>query len=117
MKTITAILVLIIFSCPANAQKADSIAQKVIRLNLEVVSNFIDKKDTSLQKISEAISFMNEITGINNEFHGKYYGQFKPTASDLKTWTAWIETNKDYLVWDKESRSIMLYKRVKAYIY
>ena len=113
MKTIIAILFLL-FTFSSQAQHADSMALNAIRTNLEIVSDFIDKKDTSLKKISESINFLNELTGIYNEFYGKYYGQFKPTSNDLKAWTSWMEMNKEYVRWDKELRAVMLFKRVKA---
>lgn len=116
MKTITIFLILFLLASAARSQSGDSTAQKVIRANLDVVSNFINKKDTSLKKISEAIHFLNELTGISNEFFGKYYGQFKPTLKDHSAWTAWMETNKAYVLWDKETRSVMLFKRVMPQI-
>ena len=88
MKTILPLLFLF-FASNLKAQQADSIALRAIQNNLSTVSNFLDKKDTSLKKISESILFLNELTGIYNEFYGKYYGQFKPTSNDLKAWTSW----------------------------
>ena len=111
MKTLITILFLVTASY-SQAQQQDSLALVAIRNNLNIVSDFIEKKDTSLKKISEAIGFLNELTGIYNEFHGKYYGQFKPTAGDLKAWTTWVEMNKGYLRWDKEMNAVMLFKRV-----
>ena len=113
MKTIIAVL-FFFFTCSAQAQQPDSMALIAIRNNLDIVSNFIDKKDTSLKKISESINFLNELTGIYNEFYGKYYGQFKPTPNDLKAWTSWTEMNKAYVRWDKELKAVMLFKRVRV---
>jgi hypothetical protein len=112
MKTLlTLILVLFLF----NTSKAqDSTALTAIQSNLAVVNNFLEKRDTSLKKISEAISFLNELTGIYNEFHGKYYGQFKPTKKDVELWAAWMEMNKAYVQWDKELKSVLLFKRVPS---
>jgi hypothetical protein len=113
MKTLISFLFLSLFSYKLYAQQPDSLALKAIQLNLNTVSHFIDKKDTSLKKIREAIGFLNELTGIYNEFYGKYYGQFKPTDNDLKAWTRWMEMNKAYLRWDKELKAVMLFKRVR----
>ena len=113
MKTIIPLLFLF-FASSLNAQQADSIALRAIQNNLSTVSNFLDKKDTSLKKISESINFLNELTGIYNEFYGKYYGQFKPTSNDLKAWSGWLEMNKAYVRWDKELKAVMLFKRVKV---
>lgn len=113
MKTIISAL-LLFFACHSKAQQADSSALSAIQNNLITVTNFLDKKDTSLKKISESILFLNELTGIYNEFYGKYYGQFKPTANDLKAWTQWLEMNKAYVRWDKELKAVMLFKRVKV---
>ena len=111
MKTFILILALMPFKS-TSAQQGDSLAIQALYQNLNTVSNFLDKKDTSLKKISEAIDFLNEITGIYNEFHGKYYGQFKPTSQDLKSWLHWVEMNKASLRWDKELKAVMLFKRV-----
>ena len=112
MKTITFVLLSVLYLSTARSQPKDTTAVAVIRANLDVVAGFLNKKDTSLKRISEAIYFLNDLTGISNEFYGKYYGQFKPTIKDHSAWTAWLEANKAYVQWDKETRSVMLFKRV-----
>lgn len=116
MKNILFILVLLLGSTQINAQKADSLAAKVVEANLNVITNYLDQKEKSLQKISDATTYFTELTGIPSESDGKYYGQFKPTANDLKAWTTWYQRNKEYLFWDKELQSVILYKAIKANI-
>lgn len=106
----------LLFGGGALAQQQDSTVSKVVRSNLTVISNYLDKKDSSLQKISEAIRFFTELTGVASESAGKYYGQFHPTRNDLNAWTSWYELNKDWLVWDREIKSVILYKKIKPSI-
>jgi hypothetical protein len=112
MKTLLSLCFSFIFFLTTRAQ--DSVALKAIQNNLDAVNHFIEKQDTSLKKVSEAINFLNELTGIYNEFHGKYYGQFKPTKRDVELWTAWIEMNKAYVQWDKALKAVLLFKRVNS---
>src|SRR3954463_608430 len=116
MKSLCSAFLLFIVCIHASAQQADSTVTKVVQSNLKVISNYLDKKDSSLQKISEAIAFFTELTGVASESAGKYYGQFHPTRNDLNAWSAWYELNKDWLIWDKEIRSIILYKKIKPSI-
>lgn len=112
MKTIFS-LAISILSLNLAAQPADSTVAKLVGANLQVISNYLDKKEHSLQKISETVSFFTELTGITSEADGTYYGQYHPTARDLDAWRRWFLLNKDYLFWDKEIKSIILYKKVK----
>jgi hypothetical protein len=98
------------------AQPGDSTVAKLVASNFQVISNFLNKKENSLQKISETVSFFTELTGIASEADGTYYGQYHPTAKDLDAWIKWFVLNKDYLFWDKELKSIILYKKVKPTI-
>jgi hypothetical protein len=108
---------LLLLSCSfASAQQQDSTVARVVQSNLKVISSYLDRKDSSLQKISEAIAFFTELTGVASESAGKYYGQFHPTPNDLKAWSAWYELNKDWLIWDREIKSIVLYKKIKPSI-
>ena len=43
------------------AQPADSTVGKLIDAHLQVISNYLDKKESSLQKISGAVSFFTEL--------------------------------------------------------
>jgi hypothetical protein len=117
MKNLLFILLLLLGNTQLNAQKTDSIAAKVVEANLTVITDYLEKKAPSLQKISDATAYLTELTGIPSESDGKYYGQFKPTANDLKAWTTWYQRNKEYLFWDKELQSVILYKAVKATIF
>jgi hypothetical protein len=117
MKTIILSGLFIFFAIKSQAQRSDTTALQVVNANLRAVSNFLDKKDTSLQKISDAIQFLNELTGIPSENYGKYYGQFRPTPADLKAWKAWVDLNGLNLFWDKEVKSVLLYKKVKTNIF
>ena len=98
------------------ANPPDSTVAKLIDANLQVLTNYLDKKDNSLQKVSEAVSFFTELTGIASEADGTYYGQFHPSARDLDAWKRWFLLNKDYLFWDKEIQSVILYKKIKPSI-
>jgi hypothetical protein len=115
MKT-TFVLAFCILSLKILAQPPDSTVTKLVDANLQVVKNYLDKKEKSLQKISEAVSFFTDLTGIASEADGSYYGQFHPSASDLDAWKKWFLLNKDYLFWDKEIQSIILYKKIKPSI-
>jgi hypothetical protein len=114
MKTLFALL--FIFSCLGRvyAQKTDTAAVRIVQAHLKIVADYLDQKEKSLQKISDAIILLTDLTGIRSESDGNYYAQFHPTRNDLKAWTSWLDFNKDYLFWDKEIGSLVLYKKVKA---
>jgi hypothetical protein len=116
MKTIF-ILITCILSLHIKAQPTDSTVEKLIGVNLQVIGNYLDKKENSLKKISDAVSFFTELTGIPSDANGTYYGQYHPTARDLEAWTKWFSMNKDFLFWDNEIKSIILYKKVKPSIF
>lgn len=113
MKTPIILLFLMLGMSSAYGQTGDSTAIRVVKARLQLVNDFLTKKETSLQKISEATTFLTDLTGISSESAGTYYGQFKPTQHDLQVWTSWLELNKDYIIWDEQIRTIILYKKVK----
>jgi hypothetical protein len=117
MKTLFCLLFIFFGFKQAGAQQVDSAVLKVVDANFKVISEYLNKKETSLQKISDAIIFFTDLTGIQSESDGKYYGQFHPTKNDLNAWTAWYTFNKAYLFWDKDIKSILLYKKVKPAIF
>ena len=116
MKTMFCVLFIFLGFNDVRAQKIDSVVIKVVEANLNVINEYLNKKETSLQKISDAIIFFTELTGIASESDGNYYGQFHPTKNDLKAWASWYHLNKENLFWDKELKSVILYKKVKPAI-
>jgi len=109
-------LVICAMSLQTVAQATDSTVERVVNVNLSVISNYLDKKENSLQKISDAVNFFTDLTGIVSENNEVYYGQFHPTVKDLEAWRKWCQHNKDYLLWDREIKSVVLYKKVKPLI-
>ena len=116
MKTLFSFLLIFFGFTHLEAQKIDSSVVKIFESNFKVITRYLDKTDTSLKKISDAIYFFTDLTGIASESSGTYYGQFRPTKNDLKAWTSWYHLNNDYLMWDKEIKVIILYKKVKPVI-
>jgi hypothetical protein len=57
MKTIF-ILLTCILSLHIKAQPTDSTVEKLIGVNLQVIGNYLDKKENSLKKISDAVSLL-----------------------------------------------------------
>ena len=112
MKTVLLALICMA-SFNTNAQSSDSVVTSLIEAKIQVISDYLDKKEHSLQKISEAVAFLTELTGIASEADGKYYGQYHPTVKDKEAWANWVLLNKQYLFWDKEIKSIILYKKIK----
>ena len=104
-------------SLQSEAQAIDSTVERIVDVNLNVISNYLDKKENSLQKISDAVNFFTDLTGIVSENKEVYYGQFHPTVKDLEAWRKWYQYNKDYLFWDREIKSVLLYKKVKPRIF
>ena len=115
MKTLFCFLFILSLG-PLKAQKIDSSVIKIVESNFKAISQYLDKTDTSLKKISDAIYFFTDLTGIASESSANYYGQFHPTKNDLKAWTSWYHLNNEYLMWDKEIKVIILYKKVKPSI-
>jgi hypothetical protein len=116
MKTVCCLLFCFFSFNALQAQQSDTAVSRVFGSNLKVISDYLGKKETSLAKISDAIVFFTDLTGIASESDGKYYGQFHPTQRDLNAWTAWYFLNKDYIMWDKEIKTVVLYKKVKPVI-
>ena len=116
MKTLF-ILIMCALSLQSEAQAIDSTVERIVDVNLNVISNYLDKKENSLQKISDAVNFFTDLTGIVSENKEVYYGQFHPTVKDLEAWRKWYQYNKDYLFWDREIKSVLLYKKVKPLIF
>jgi len=114
MKKIILLLLLLPLLQQGNAQAKDSTAARIIEAQLKVISNYLDKKETSLQKISEAVDFLTQVSGVASELEGSYYAQYHPTAADLKAWTSWYKHSEEYLFWDKEQRAVVLYRKAKA---
>jgi hypothetical protein len=118
----TSLLILVLFSSlvsvaqASTAQKEDTAVTRVVEANLRVINQYLIKKESSLQKISDAIIFFTELTGIPSESDGAYYGQYHPTENDAKAWGTWCRFNQPYLFWDKELKSIILYKTTKPVI-
>lgn len=113
MKNILFLILCMAFMHTGKTQQVDSVVARVTEANLKVVSDYIDGKEKTLQKISAAVTFFTDLTGIQSEAHGTYYGQFRPTANDLVAWSRWYDVNKEFLVWDRELRSVILYKKIK----
>ena len=116
MKTIFCLLFIFAGFKQISAQKADTAAFKIVEANIKVVNEYLNKRETSLQKISDAIIFFTDLTGIPSESDGKYYSQFHPTKTDLKAWSTWYHLNKEYIFWDKEIKVIVLYRKIKPSI-
>lgn len=110
------VLTICMISLHLGAQPSDTTVAKLVESHLQVISNYLDKKENALQMISETVNFFTELTGIASEADGTYYGQYHPTAKDLEAWRRWFLLNKDYLFWDKELKSIILYKKVRPAI-
>lgn len=113
MKTVF-LLLIAMASIKVSAQSIDSIAVKMVEANAQVISNYLNKKESSLQKIADAVAFFTELTGISSEADGTYYGQYHPTVKDLEAWNKWLLLNRQYLFWDKEIKYIILYKKVRS---
>lgn len=116
MKTFL-ILLMCTMSRQSGAQSTDSTIERIVNVNLRIISDYLDKKENSLQKISDAVNFFTDLTGMVSENKEAYYGQFHPTVKDLEAWRKWYQYNKDYLLWDKEIKSVVLYKKVKPVIF
>lgn len=116
MKTLFSLMLACASFQGLQAQQVDSAALKIAEANLKVIGDYLDKKDSSLQKISNAVSFFTDLTGIASEAEGTYYGQYHPTRNDWKAWKSWIRRNREYIQWDKEVQSVVLFKKVRTEI-
>jgi len=63
----------------------------------------INRKKTPMYVTSIIENFV-YVTGIASEAPGTPYGQFRPTANDVKRWQKWLDENKHKLCWyEKEN--------------
>jgi len=114
MKKLFCLFVLCACLQKIHAQAKDTAAARIIEAHLNVISNYLDKKETSLQKISDAVYFLTQVSGVASEAEGSYYGQYHPTAADLKAWTSWYKHSEEYLFWDKDQGAVVLYRKAKV---
>jgi hypothetical protein len=114
MKKFILLLFLLPFLQRSHAQAKDTAAARIIEARLKVISDYLDKKETNLQKISDAVYFLTQVSGVASELEGSYYGQYHPTAADLKAWTGWYKHSGEYLFWDKEAGAVVLYRKAKV---
>lgn len=95
---------------PLAAQK--NRAQVIFEDNLTFLSSFIVDNDVdSTFKTPNIISFFEKWTSIESESDGTFFGKLSPTVSDIENWRKWYNINKDKLVWDSTTSTILIRER------
>lgn len=91
----------------------DSAAVRIVENSLDTIKQYqLRPYPKSISTVTIAARFMIDLTGIPSTSDGNYVGQYPPNEADLRNWYVWFELNKQYLVWDKKSQSIILKKQV-----
>ena len=87
-------------------------ACKIFKDNLAVIKESVErKKAVNASKISEAITFLEEITLIKSNSDGNYFGRFNPTQQDFSNWNQWFKKNKARLYWDEKAHKVKVKTR------
>ncbi|NCD68901.1 hypothetical protein [Mucilaginibacter agri] len=84
-------------------------ACKVFNDNLTIIKQRIKHdKNVNAAKVNGAIMFFEELTSINSQSTGNYYGRFYPTTSDYNNWMKWYKKNRQNLIWDDKLDRVRL---------
>jgi len=92
----------------------DDKACKIFCDNLAVIKESVEKKTTvNASKISEAISFLEQVTLIKSTSDGNFFGRFNPTKQDFNNWNQWFKKNKQMLYWDEKEQKVKLKAKLR----
>jgi len=63
------------------------------------------------KRIFEALTFMEEITGIPSGVNLSYIGVTKISKESIHKWKKWFDENKSHLMWDERTKTIVRIKK------
>ena len=100
---------LVLMAGCSNNPNRDTMACKQVEKRLEIIRDYVDGKndDTTLKRV-EAISFLEQLTGIQSQADGTEVGKLNPTQLDYNKWANWYEVNKDKLYWDSRKKKVTI---------
>ena len=88
--------------------QVDSVFNTYFGILDSLVTNKFSGKPYPLDKIQEAIAFMEEISNIQSQAEGTYIGRLRATSEDYNNWLNWYNQNKLRLRWDKAKQEVVL---------
>lgn len=110
MNIVKVLVFVFLLGCGSN-NKLDKTACEVFENRLLVVKNFVDGRDadSSLRR-TEAIDFLENLTGIESESDRGYVGKLNPTSNDYREWLGWYKANQKKIYWNTEKQKVFVKK-------
>ncbi len=88
----------------------DKKACDIYNNNLALVKDGIEgKKGVDFRRVSDALDFFENLTGVKSTANVNYVGRFKPGKDDYRNWAAWYEKNKNRLYLDEKDGKVKLH--------
>jgi hypothetical protein len=107
MKLIKLLGILLLVPVSVRAQQYTEQIDSVFNTYFNLLELYVNdpNTDTAFKRI-QIIRFMENISNIDSESDGTYFGKLYPTAHDVKNWRDWYETHKSELYWDARDKRV-----------